>query len=386
MKHSIIAPSSAAIWGKPDGCTGYVAMSAAYPETEESEASKNGTASHELGEILIRMGQTAGSDKITDSIRTDIVSKMSSDGVMFTDEMFNAAWEYADDVLYELHTRRGARLEVEHRVTCPSIHTESFGTVDAFMHDTFKQELIVWDYKYGMGTVEAFENWQCINYVAGLLDYLQCEEQHITVRIRIVQPRAFHKEGTIREWVIKASDLRVHINTLHNNAHRALGPDAGTLTGDHCKHCEARHACDVALTAGMKLYEIAGKPLTVELDPNAMGIQLSVVKRAIRQLQYLESAYEEQVKSMLRGGKAVRGWYTMPKFGRVKWNKPYDEIVAMGDMMGKDLRKDPVAITPAQAIKLGVDKTLIAAYSEKPNNGLELTETSTNKSREVFSK
>lgn len=382
--HSIIAPSSAGIWGKPDGCTGYVSMSAAYPETEGSQASAEGTASHEIAETLIQCGLGM---HVTDSIRKDIVGDTASNGVVFTDEMFDAAWVYADDVLRESRARK-ATPHTEHRIKAPYIHAESFGTVDGFLYDDVQHELLVWDYKYGFGIVEAFENWQAINYLAGLLDELGINghtDQHTRVRIRIAQPRAFHQDGQIREWTILASELRGYFNILSNNAHIALGPDATTHTGDHCRYCEALHACPAALKVGVSLFEVTGHPLPVELTPQNMGLQLSIIQRARKQLEYLESAFEEQVKSSIRSGKIVPGWMVESSYGRQKWARPVDEVIALGDMMGQDLRKPLEAITPTQAKKLGIDEALISAYSERPNTGLKLTPDNKNKAREVFS-
>ena len=134
------------------------------------------------------------------------------------------------------------------------------------------------------------------------------------------------------------------------------------------------------------MFEVTGAPLPVELTPQNMGVQLSIIQRARKQLEYLESAFEEQVKSSIRSGKMVPGWSVESSYGREKWAKPIDEVLALGDMMGQDLRKPLDAITPAQAKKLGVDVELVKAYSERPNTGLKLVTDKNNKAKEVFSK
>ncbi len=385
--HSIISPSSAGIWGKPGGCTGYVSMSAAYPELEDSTASAEGTTSHEIGEELIAWAMRVVPATVSASARETFVGKKASNGVIVTDEMFDAAWEYADDVVREARDRKSSP-ELEYRIKAPYIHAESFGTVDSWMYDPDKKELIVWDYKYGFGIVEAFENWQAINYVSGLLDELITDwrlKPATTIRIRIAQPRAFHRDGTIREWCTNTDEIQGYIEVLHNNAHIALSAEATTHTGDHCRYCEALHACPAALKAGVNLFEVTGHPLPVELTPQNMGVQLSIIRRAKKQLEYLESAFEEQVKSSIRSGKNVPGWSVQSSYGRLAWAKPIDEVIALGDMMGQDLRKPLDAITPTQAKKLGIDEALISAYSEKPNTGLKLTPDNKTKAREVFS-
>jgi len=359
-------------------------MAAAYPEDGETEATREGTASHELAEALIAYAINVPGT-VTDSIRSDFVGASAANGVVFTDEMFDAAWEYADDVVREVKKRPGAQLGIEHAIKAPMIHELSFGTLDSFLFDGLSNELFIWDYKYGFGVVEAFENWQAINYTAGLFDELGIgglEDQRITVHIRIAQPRAFHRDGSVRNWTVKGSDLRGYFNTLTNHANAALSATAETHTGTHCRYCEARHACPAALKAGLDTYEVTGKPLPVELSVEAMGVQLSIIQRAKKQLEYLESGFEEQIKGKIRAGVSVPGWTVQEGLGREKWKVPVAEIISMGDMMGKDLRKHE-AITPKQAKKLGIDKSIIDVFIERPHTGLKLVAVD-NKAKRVF--
>lgn len=387
MSHSIIPPSSAGIWGKPDGCTGWVLMAQCYPETEETPEAAEGTASHEIAAQLIQDSARGFNGTKADKF----VGQSATNGVVFTEEMFDGAKEYADDVAMIMRERGvfgGDNLGIEQAIEAKKIHDLSYGTCDCFLYDKKTGELFIWDYKFGYEVVEAFENWQSINYAAGIFERLGIDglaDQVTTVRIRIAQPRAFHREGSIREWQVTGSDLRAHFNILHNNAHKSLGPDAECNTGPHCKHCPGRHACEAALTAGNRLYEAAAKPVPVELSNEALGVQLALVKRARKQLEYLESGFEEQVAGKIRAGALVPGWATEDTFGRDKWVKPFDEVVAMGNMLGKDLRKKE-AITPKQAVKLGVDEAVIMAYSTKPRTGLKIVSDNGNKAKQVFTK
>lgn len=384
MSHSIIPPSSAGIWGKPDGCTGWVLMAQCYPETEETPEAREGTASHWVAsEVLESYTNDTG-------IKTCnmFVGENAPNGVVITEEMAEGAELQVKDVL-AICQERGAlqEMHVEQRIEAPRIHELSFGTCDCYLFDRKTGELFIWDYKFGYGVVEAFENWQSINYVAGIIDKYNIdglEDQFTTVHMRIVQPRAFHREGPVREWKVKASDLRGYFNQLQSNAAKALGPNAECNSGPHCKHCPGRHACEAALTAGIRLFEAASKPIPVELSDHALGVQLALAKRAREQLEYLESGFEEQVASRMRSGALIPGWSKEDSYGREKWNKPFEEIIAMGDMLGKDLRKKE-AITPKQAIKLGVDETVIKAYSTQPRTGVKIVPDNGNKAKQVFS-
>lgn len=388
MSHSIIAPSAAHIWGKPGGCTGYPLMAAAYPETEESEASREGTAAHELGARMIDAAARAMLDypELPETVGTP-----ASNGVVYTEEMFEGADMYAHNVGEVMRSTAvfgGDGLGVEKRLAViPRVHELSRGTPDCWLFDHRNGVLYVWDFKFGREVVEVFENWQLINYVAGLLDLLSFDgrtDEHIRVKMRVVQPRAFHRDGPIREWSVRACDLRAQINTLAQNAEESLGPNATCRSGSHCKHCPGRHACDAALTGGVRLFEAAAAPVPVELSPQALAVQFAIVQRARKQLEYLESGYEEQLRGLMRSGVLVPGYRAEEGVGRERWIRPVEEIVALGDMLGHDLRKK-AAVTPNQARKLGVDEAVITAYCEKPRTGVKIVPDNGSKAKQVFS-
>ena len=385
--HSIIPPSSAGIWGAPNGCTGWVSMSQQFPETEETEDAKEGTASHEIGARLIN-NQTVGN---INGYAKNFVDQTASNGVIFTEEMYRAAKIYADDVgeiMRSAGVFGGRNIGIEQAIEAKRIHDLSFGTVDAYIFDRQKGALYIWDYKFGYEVVEAFENWQTINYAAGIFERLELNDgiidQYITVHIRIIQPRAYHRDGPIREWVVKGSDLRAHFNTLEMNAAEALGPNAICRSGSHCKHCSARHACEAVLTAGMLIYEVARQPIPFELSPTALGVQLLIIRKAKEKLNLLESGIEEQTMRVIKAGKIIPNFNLVQGKGNEKWTKPVAEILALGALYDKDLKKPDEAITPNQARQKGMDPDLIASYSDRPFTGLKLVEDNGNKAKLLF--
>jgi len=271
----------------------------------------------------------------------------------------------------------------------PQIHEHSWGSVDLGIPDIRGNELYLWDFKFGFEAVEVFENWQLMNYAAGKLREMGVDghiDQFTKVHLCVVQPRAHHPDGPIRRWIVTASYLRPYFNILRTNAEKALGPNAEFHTGNHCKHCPGRHACPAALKAGVSLYEVAAAPLPVGLTPEALGVQLSIVKRALTQLECLESGLEEQVKGLLRSGATVEGWSVQEGVGREKWDKPISEVIALGEILNTSLLKPADVITPKQARKLGVDDAVITAYSTTPRTGLQVVPDNGNKAKQVFSK
>ncbi len=362
-------------------------MSQQYPETEDGEEARNGEASHEIGAYLINDHCTGPTVRSADKF----VGKQAANGVIFTDEMYEVAKEYADnvgDVMRKISVFGGPGYGVEKRLIMPQIHDKSFGTTDAFLFNTVSADLYVWDYKFGYEIVEAFENWQSINYVNGIIKLLPTiknwDPTAVKVHIRIAQPRAYHRDGPIREWVVTLAELQPYFDTLSANAHIALSDQATIHPGKHCKHCTARHACPASLQYGLSLYELAMSPTPIELSPEALGVQLAIIRKAVKQLEYLQTGFEEQATAVIKRGGLVPNFIVEMGTGRLAWNKPKAEIIKLGQLLGVDLKKDDEPITPTQAKKLGIDDAVINAYSDKPKTGLKLVEDDCSKARRTF--
>jgi len=386
MTHSIIPPSSAYMWGAPGGCTGWVLMSLQYPETEESDESMEGTAAHEIAVPMIEAYQRGVLGMPT---RQNLADTLTTNGVVATDEMYDGAKMYADylgELMRDTNVYGGEYLGVEDRIEAPQIHNQSFGTVDFWLFDVKNGVLYIVDFKFGRRFVAAYENWQLINYVAGVLKRLGLDDQVITVCMIIVQPRAYHPSGPVREWRVKASDLRPYFNILANNAERALGDNSELRTGKHCRDCQARHACPAALDAGLGLYESVNKPTPVDLSPLALGVHLAVVRRAREQLEYLETGLEKEVEKKIKGGIPIPLWVLEQTYGRRKWTAPVEEVISMGVLLEKDIQKPIEAITPTQAIALGIDDTVIEEYSTKPRGKMKLAYMDSNHTKRIFEK
>lgn len=356
-------------------------MMEAFPQTDESDDSAEGTASHEVGRLMIWKA-------LHGDIGPELVpGDTAQNGVMIDEEMVEAAEVYAEDVIAEYRRRvvnAGTIYGLEIRVDCPGVHPESFGTPDFWLYDPSESLLIVWDYKYGHLVVDAYENWQLANYTAGLVTELADRDILNEVEFRISQPRAFRPRNIPARWRVPIGRLEPMFGVLRERAVESMGPNGVCRTGKHCRRCNARHGCGTALTASLTLFEAASAPAPVELSVQALGLQLSVVTRAIDALTGLKTGYEEQVSALIRGGQHVPWWSMESVAGREAWTKPVAEVFALGDLLGINLRKD-APITPNQARKLGVDNTTLAMYSGR-NSGLKLVFDTGEKARKVFEK
>lgn len=368
--HSPIGPSGHE-WPH---CAGSVLLQAMFPQ-QESEEQREGTAAHELGELMLSSIKRGLRDWPK---REECVGASATNGCVWDEEMYEAAELYATVIQAD-----AGELRIEQRVTMPQIHPQwSYGTLDALRYG--EGVLRIYDYKYGRREVPADSD-QLKQYALGAMNLLGIDgyaEQSLQVELVIVQPRCYSREGPVRRHRVLASDLRGDWNRLSAAAHAAVNGGDCT-TGDHCKDCTGRHACPAALQAGASLFEAAAKPVPHELSPHALGVQYALITRALRQLEYLQDAFGARIEATVREGQAVPGWAVNPSMGRLNWIKPQAEVYALGALFGVDLRQDK-PVTPTQAKKLGIDEAVISQYAGKSQTGVKIEPDTTNKALKVF--
>ena len=386
--HCIIPPSSAYRWVN---CALSVQMGIYFPNyDDESESSAEGTAAHELAAIMVQAITRANLGTPTVE---QTVGKPAANGVIFTEEMFEAAQLYAEDVAEVMRSSgvfSAPALRVEQKLHIKRVHETQFGTPDCSLFYLSGRTLYLWDFKFGYRIVEAFENWQLMNYVAGLLD-VYSDGRHgliddsIRVVMRVVQPRAYHRDGPVREWSCKASELRGYINDLSTAADRALGPNPQAKAGTHCQHCPGRHACDTLKRSAYAAMDYVGASTPELMTAEACGVELRTLQRMKKIIESRTKGVEAHVEALLKRGDNVPFYALEMGKGRETWAKPLTEVFMLGDLLGKELRK-PVAITPKQARDLGIDDAVIKAYSQIPETGIKLVPYNGNKAKQVFSK
>lgn len=388
MNKSPLAPHNAATWVH---CTGSVKLSQQFPRIEtdrNSESMLEGRAFHEVAQRILESFKDGVEGELVG--RHELVDTLSRDNVLITDEIYDAALEYANDVLKFCNSNGSLQaLQIEQRIELDGIIEDMYGYCDAWCFSKSTGELVVWDTKFGHKRVEAFENWQLVTYAFGILRALGIDghaEQHIKVSLRVAQPRVFHRDGCISRWDVTASDLRGYFNTLIDAANESYSDDAKCVTSESCFYCPARYACDAFRDNTMGLIDQVGDVTGSSLSSHELSIQLRILQRTSKQVKALLSSYEEQAIAQLRNGEQLPGYSIEQGTGRKRWKKdtPVDEIIMMGELMGVDPRKPVDLDTPTKLIKLGIDETVINLYSETPSTGLKLVEMSGAKLRNIF--
>lgn len=369
--HSILAPSSSA---RRIQCTASTRLEAQFPEAESTPEAADGEAAH-----------WAASEQL--SGRLVDVGVIAPNGVVLTREMVEGADLYYDDVVktlkpYGMTPLQGA---VEQRLDIHRVHPQSFGTPDFYAWAP-PLHLFLYDFKFGHRFVEVFQNAQLVEYAAGILApvLLRADDREVTVTFKIVQPRSYHRDGPVRSWTCKASDLRGLINIASNSAQEALSDNARQRVGPECRDCRARHACVTLQRAAMRELDEAGREQPLELPPAALGLELALLHQGIERLKARASGLEEQALSTIKRGGQVPGWSVEIGSGRQRWAKPAAEVLQLGRMLGLDLAKPAEAITPKQAVKAGLPAEMLAVFAETPKGAVELVRDDGSQARKVF--
>jgi len=366
MEHALLPPSSASRWVP---CPGSVTLEAMFPE---NDADKEKAAEGDMAHLVCH---------------TMLAGKPLPDGA--TDEMVEGAEMYCEDIETVVKASGpGVRPNIEYRLDKTNrmlFDPNNWGTPDCTVNAIPHNKFYAWDYKFGHRYVDVFENLQLINYtILSLCNDLSGKiPEGIECHLRIVQPRSYHPDGPIREWVVMSDDLWSYRTVLAESGKIALAPNPPCKTNSECRDCRARHACPTLQAAGYLAVEASGKAIPFDMPVEAVGRELALMQKAAELLKARIDGLENEVLGNIKRGVPVTGWMTKQGTGRKKWDKPLEEIVALGQMMGVDVSK-PDAITPTQAIKAGIPAAVVDSYSTVPLGEVKLVRDNGAQARKVF--
>lgn len=377
--HAYLPPSGAGAWVE---CAMWPLMNATYPQDDTPE-SQEGTAAHHVFEEVLPGGEV-------------LTGSLAPNGVPITEEMQAGGDLYIETIDADLAAAglTRAHLFVEQRVAIPAISEHNWGTPDTWFFAPTRWTLHVYDYKYGHDFVDAFENWQCVDYASGIIEKLAGHykmtpaelDQVITVVVTVVQPRNYDSSGPVRRWSVRGSDLRAMWNKLEAAAERALEPNPLATPGAQCEHCPGRHACTPLQRQGYRAASMAGRYAPSPLPPAALAIELAMLEEAQVMLKARIDGLAAEAEARLRRGDAIAGYHLAPKVGREAWNVPATQLFAMARLMGVQGVAKEVACTPKQAIAAGMPAEVVASMSHKPAAGLKLERVTATAAAKVFAK
>lgn len=355
--HAKLAPSSAA---RRVACPGSRALEARFPADDSPEA-REGTAAHWVASYML-IGIYQG-------------EAYAPNGEEVTGEMIEGAKLYTETILPVVRApaNKPIAYQVEQRVDISTIHPDCWGTPDAWYYAD--GELHIWDYKYGHGFVEVFENWQLIEYAAGILEHLRTSVFNancVSVTFCIIQPRSFHRDGFVRQWKIGVDRLQTYFDVLRRKESLAAQEIAPCTPSPECTYCLARSACTALQRSALCAVDLSSGNAPHILNSHQTGNELRVLLHAAALLDARITGLTEQASAMIKRGELVPHFALEQSYGRQKWDSDAATIFALGDLYGIDLRKPQEPITPKQAIKLGLDETLVEGFTETPPGAVKL--------------
>lgn len=371
--HSNIGASSAERWWN---CPGSVALCSSLPPSPTSVNAAQGTVAHSLCEMALKGKSIADLNKMVGQ-----VVKEDGHEIEIDEQMVDAAINYRDTILSDmeelrLYTAAGGKepeLLVEQRVTASSADEHAYGTSDAIVYQKGKK-LIVYDFKYGTGVVEAVGNKQMQYYAVGAMDTLKCwafEE----VEMVIIQPRARHVDGEVRRWVVPLATIKEFAANLKLAIARTRLENAETKAGAWCRWCSAKAQCPAMFNAAQAQagVDFAIAPAST-IDKGATQLkevsQMSVEQMAAA-LHWEEAidawfkAIRERAKTMLQAGEEVPGYKLVDGKTNRKWKDEKEVVKEFGAVLGEDQMFEKKLLSPAKLEKI-IGKGKLDDFTYKP--------------------
>lgn len=374
--HSEHGASSAYRWL---ACPGSVSLSRGIPD-KTSPYAIEGTVAHELAELALKKDRDA-----------EFWVGLKIEGITVTEEMAEAVQVYVDHIKSCLCHDDDLRLE--QRITLDKINPPRpmFGTADCVIYRRSTKELFVYDYKHGAGVpVEAIGNKQLRYYALGALLSLDKDEPCETITAGIIQPRAQHSDGPIREETFSAGDLLDFAAELVEGVEATLKENAALVPGGHCKFCKAAAVCPAKRDQAFELAKIEFGEDTLlpnQIDPRQMSIeQVSNFLMVADQIEDWLRAMRSHVQSELEAGNPVPGWKLVNKRATRVWNSQ-EKVVEWAQQHGlhDDEIFDKKVKSPAQLEKIVGKKNLPKDFVSSVSTGYTLArETDKRPAAEVF--
>jgi hypothetical protein len=237
---------SMSAWSRFAAAPGSVRLAdRAPPEARMSEYAADGEAAHEYLEAFFGWYQS-GYSEIEAGLLARAAERLSQEEV----EHISVCVEHVMDIL-EAHPDAILFAERQLPIATESAPGLVGGTCDICIVIPSLRMVIVIDYKHGIGiAVDVEENKQLIGYGIAAVDDAVAQGHEIdTAVLTIVQPRAFHRKGSIRTQMMSIEDLKVHRELLEidvwccEQEDAALVPAKPDNRDNYCRWCPSVLIC-----------------------------------------------------------------------------------------------------------------------------------------------
>lgn len=271
------------------------------------------------------------------------------------------------EAVYECYNVTPVNAVLESKIDLSSIYSGWYGYCDAYAVSDVGI-LDVYDFKFGHTHVAVEENIQLIAYALGII-HLYKLESDVPVNLHIVQPREYRSGvSPHRTWSTSVGELLNYIPLLQSALNNAMSNVPVMTTGSHCKYCSARAHCKAFRDSQYDWLEYSNSLSLEHITNDQISVDLTLITRALEQLQFAKTALEEQTVHKIKNGEQVKGYALDTVAGRKRWKTGSEEqIISIGNLFGVEVTKTEL-LTPNQVEKLGVDKVVISSYIENPSS------------------
>jgi len=241
-EHAEYNPSGSHRWMNCHGC---IRLARTAPPLPPSEYALDGTEAHELLELCLSGRQR------------DVALASAYAGRKDDEDRIEAVQTAVNYVFSILDTHPDAVMYLEERVHLPSQMAPGrvHGTADIVIYIPSYDIVYVIDYKHGAGVAvdvvtydaqgKRHVNSQALMYTVGALDdiYRIPASFDTTICCVIIQPRAFHPDGPIREALVTNEELQSFFDDMERAIAECEKPDAPVTPGSWCRWCPASSVC-----------------------------------------------------------------------------------------------------------------------------------------------
>lgn len=334
-------------------CNGSVRMPVAVPAASASDTAQRdeGIAAHFMAAAVFN-GQKS---------LEELIDRKAPNGVFMTAEMAQHVQGYLDVCASDDMTFKAMECDTSHDRSPQWVVN---GRAD-FVAQLFNTTLRVVDFKYGWRIVEPENNWTLVSHAIGLVK--QRGFQFSNIELQIFQPRPYHPDGPLRTWKISADQLL----TYEYHLDRALTAPADALnTSPFCGTCQANALCPAARRAEMNAIDACDTVFSDTVSNEYLSFSLDNLNRAQDMIKQRLSAFGELAKHRIAAGQVVENYSVKMGLGNSKFKEGLDGPM-LKVITGKDLTISELC-TPAEGIRRGVPKEVMATLTTRPTTGVQL--------------
>lgn len=330
MTHAKFSPSSASRWCKCPASLRFIEEQAdlikSYEAKKDNSSAEQGTLAHSLLESLLTRGEFNNANFYNPN---DL-------------EMVGHV-KWAVEVIKNIMPSKPSLSDlflVEKRVI---LTPEVFGTADCIIYNASEKILNIVDFKYGVHTVLAKENYQLGIYALGTMATLGIKPAKIV--LHILQPRHMSGDRSWSSWTVDQDWLK----ELKQDVFKAVATVdyAEAKTGDHCRWCPAKPVCPAIAK------EVTDAFNAVESD----NLQLDDIVKIYAKRNLIEQWFqsvETMLLSKLESGDVIKGIFLKQGIKRLNYSKSLETTEIINKLVELGFEREKIVKTENKLLPLSV--------------------------------